>query len=48
MLSANQINTQIKLCDMWKANNLENYPIKIEKVVPLNSAEQLEQAPLEN
>ena len=38
MLSINQINAQIKLSDMWKANNLENYPIKIEKHFPINNS----------
>ena len=30
-LSVNQLNAQIKLVDMWKANNLANYPTKIQK-----------------
>ena len=28
MLSVNQISAQIKLCEMWKAKNIEEYPIK--------------------
>ena len=28
MLSVNQINAQVKLTEMWKAQNVENYPIK--------------------
>ena len=31
MLSVNQINAQVKLTEMWKAHNIENYPLKIEK-----------------
>ena len=31
MLSANQINAQVKLTEMWKAMHLPNYPIKLEK-----------------
>ena len=31
MLSVNQINAQVKLIEMWKAHNVENYPLKIEK-----------------
>ena len=33
-LSVNQLNAQIKLVDMWKANNLINYPTKIHKIDP--------------
>ena len=29
MLSVNQMNAQIKLTEMWKANNIHNYPLKI-------------------
>ena len=32
-LSVNQLNAQMKLLDMWKANNLNTYPIKVNKVV---------------
>ena len=28
MLSINQINAQVKLTEMWKAMNIEDYPIK--------------------
>ena len=28
MLSVNQINAQIKLCEMWKSVHIVNYPIK--------------------
>ena len=31
MLSVNQINAQVKILEMWKANNIENYQLKIEK-----------------
>ena len=31
MLSVNQINAQIKLTEMWKATNLKDYPIKLDK-----------------
>ena len=31
-MSVNQLNAQIKLLDMWKANNVENYPTKIQKM----------------
>ena len=31
MLSVNQINGQIKLTEVWKAANVENYPIKLLK-----------------
>ena len=29
MLSVNQVNAQVKLLEMWKANNVENYPLKV-------------------
>ena len=32
MLSVNQINAQVKLNEMWKAVNVNNYPIKISLV----------------
>ena len=35
MLSANQINAQVKLTEMWKASNVVNYPIKLDKKDPL-------------
>ena len=27
----NQLNAQMKLCEMWKANNVDNYPTKVHK-----------------
>ena len=33
MLSINQLNAQIKLTEMWKAINLQNYPIKVSKQI---------------
>ena len=27
MLSANQVNAQVKLTEIWKSRNIENYPI---------------------
>ena len=35
ILSVNQLNAQIKICDIWKAVNIENYPTKVTSV-PLN------------
>ena len=32
LLSVNQMNAQIKLTEMWKTINIENYPIKTELV----------------
>ena len=40
MLSANQINAQVKLTEMWKASNVTNYPIKLDKKDP-NMANRL-------
>ena len=31
MLSVNQMNAQIKLRKLWKAENVDNYPLKFEK-----------------
>ena len=31
-LSVNQLNAQMKLLDMWKANNLKKYPTKVKLV----------------
>ena len=31
MLSVNQLNAQIKLVEIWKASNVENYPLKLNK-----------------
>ena len=33
MLSVNQINAQIKLTEMWKASNMINYPIILERKI---------------
>ena len=30
MSAVNQIMAQIKICEMWKANHIDNYPIKVE------------------
>ena len=34
MLSVNQINAQVKLTEMWKAQNIEDYPIQNEVQIP--------------
>ena len=31
-LSVNQLNAQIKLLDLWKANNIVSYPTKVQKM----------------
>ena len=31
MMSVNQINAQIKIQEIWKALNIENYPLKLER-----------------
>ena len=31
MLSVSQMNDQIQMTEIWKANNVDNYPLKIEK-----------------
>ena len=31
IISVNQTGAQIKLCEMWKAAKLENYPVKMER-----------------
>ena len=36
MLSVNQINAQVKLTEMWKAQNNEDYPIQNEVQIPKN------------
>ena len=36
MLSVNQINAQVKLTEMWKMQNVDNYPIQCEKQVVNN------------
>ena len=36
-LSVNQLNAQIKLLEIWKAMNIEDYPLKIKKQVPLDN-----------
>ena len=33
-LSVNQLNASIKLCDIWKAVNLDNYPTKVMQRIP--------------
>ena len=38
MLSVNQINAQVKLNDMWKANNVANYPTKVQTKTRLGDA----------
>ena len=38
LLSVNQLNAQKKLGDMWKANNIENYPIKVKRLSDAQSA----------
>ena len=35
MLSVNQINAQVKLTEMWKASNVQDYPINLVKKVPI-------------
>ena len=37
-MSVNQLNASIKLCDIWKAVNVENYPTKVNKITPRNNA----------
>ena len=37
MLSINQLNAQVKLLEIWKATNVDNYPLKIQQ----QSAHQL-------
>ena len=32
MLSVNQVNAQVKLTEIWKSINIENYPIQSQKV----------------
>ena len=31
MLSVNQLNAQMKLVEMWKAINVDDYPLKVEQ-----------------
>ena len=38
ILSINQLNASIKLCDMWKAVNVENYPTKVDKITAKSNA----------
>ena len=38
VMSVNQLNASIKLCDIWKAVNVENYPTKVNKITPQNNA----------
>ena len=35
MLSVNQINAPVKLTEMWKALNVQDYPINLVKKVPI-------------
>ena len=37
MLSVNQTHAQIKLVEMWKSRNIENYPIKPSITTPTES-----------
>ena len=32
MLSVNQVNAQVKITEIWKSRNIENYPIHIQKL----------------
>ena len=32
MLSVNQVNAQVKITEIWKSRNVENYPIHIQKL----------------
>ena len=34
MLSINQMHAQVKLTEMWKANNYNNYPLRVDKMKP--------------
>ena len=34
MLSINQMHAQVKITEMWKASNFQNYPLNIEKLQP--------------
>ena len=34
LLSVNQLAASIKLCDIWKAVNLDNYPTKVMQRIP--------------
>ena len=36
MLSVNQTHAQIKLLEMWKAVNISNHPIKVNRVIRAN------------
>ena len=38
MLSVNQVAAQIKLTEMWKANNVEKFPIKVNKRTTMQNA----------
>ena len=39
-LSVNQLNANIKLCDIWKAVNVEDYPTKVTQMSPnINSSQ---------
>ena len=43
MLSVSQMNDQIYMTEIWKANNVDNYPLKIEKKLNLMKSEPQEQ-----
>ena len=38
MLSVNQINAQVKLTEMWKMDNIKDYPMQIKRLETLNGA----------
>ena len=45
MLSVNQMNAQIKLRKLWKAENVDNYPLKFEKKYLKMMADPRDQSP---
>ena len=40
MLSINQMHAQVKLTEMWKATNFNNYPLNIARIQPANSGRE--------
>ena len=40
MLSINQMHAQVKLTEMWKATNYQNYPLNIEKLKPAENGRE--------
>ena len=38
MLSVNHINAQVKLTEMWKMDNIKDYPMQIKRLETLNGA----------